>query len=134
MAHRAADRRLPHAGIGLSPVITSGIAQQALVAAVALHFTVALHAHEMTETTPTDVELAIHSDRFQLVAPYQPAGDQPQAIRKLVAGFENGLAKQVLLGLTPFSFPIKIDSMRENISSKKLENRIKKMQEQLNKK
>ena len=100
MAHRAADRRLPHAGIGLSPVITSGIAQQALVAAVALHFTVALHAHEMTETTPTDVELAIHSDRFQLVAPYQPAGDQPQAIEKLVAGFENGLAKQVLLGVT----------------------------------
>ena len=100
MAHRVADRRLPHAGIGLFPVITSGIAPQALVATVALHFTVALHAHEMTETTPTDVELAIHSDRFQLVAPYQPAGDQPQAIEKLVAGFENGLAKQVLLGVT----------------------------------
>ena len=54
----------------------------------------------MIETTPTDVELATHSDRFELVAPYQPAGDQPQAIEKLVAGFENGLAKQVLLGVT----------------------------------
>ncbi|MCC7095604.1 MAG: excinuclease ABC subunit UvrB [Thermomonas sp.] len=54
----------------------------------------------MTTPTPTDVELSTHSDRFELTAPYQPAGDQPQAIEKLVAGFENGLAKQVLLGVT----------------------------------
>ncbi len=37
---------------------------------------------------------------FQLVAPFAPAGDQPQAIEKLVAGFESGLAKQTLLGVT----------------------------------
>ncbi|MBS0200671.1 MAG: excinuclease ABC subunit UvrB [Proteobacteria bacterium] len=37
---------------------------------------------------------------FQLVSPYQPAGDQPQAIERLVAGFEAGLAKQTLLGVT----------------------------------
>ena len=40
------------------------------------------------------------SDRFELVSPYAPAGDQPQAIDKLVAGFDAGLAKQVLLGVT----------------------------------
>ncbi|WP_295945504.1 excinuclease ABC subunit UvrB [uncultured Xanthomonas sp.] len=40
------------------------------------------------------------SDRFQLVSPYSPAGDQPQAIEKLVAGFEAGLTKQTLLGVT----------------------------------
>ncbi|MCA0196586.1 MAG: excinuclease ABC subunit UvrB [Proteobacteria bacterium] len=40
------------------------------------------------------------SERFELVSPYAPAGDQPQAIGKLVAGFEAGLAKQVLLGVT----------------------------------
>ena len=40
------------------------------------------------------------SDRFELVAPYQPAGDQPDAIQRLIAGFENGLAKQTLLGVT----------------------------------
>ena len=40
------------------------------------------------------------TDRFQLVAPYQPAGDQPQAIRSLSAGFEAGLAAQTLLGVT----------------------------------
>ena len=40
------------------------------------------------------------SERFELVSPYAPAGDQPQAIDKLVAGFDAGLAKQVLLGVT----------------------------------
>ncbi|WP_454831806.1 excinuclease ABC subunit UvrB [Pseudoxanthomonas wuyuanensis] len=40
------------------------------------------------------------TDRFQLVSPYSPAGDQPQAIQKLVDNFEAGLAKQTLLGVT----------------------------------
>lgn len=34
--------------------------------------------------------------------------------------------------LTPFSFPLKVDSMRENLSSEKLEDRVRRMQEQLN--
>jgi excinuclease ABC subunit B len=51
-------------------------------------------------TEPSDLDLATASDRFELVSPYSPAGDQPQAIEKLVAGFENGVAKQVLLGVT----------------------------------
>lgn len=54
----------------------------------------------MSQTTPSDLDLATASDQFQLVSPYQPAGDQPQAIEKLVAGFDNGVAKQVLLGVT----------------------------------
>jgi ATP-dependent helicase Lhr and Lhr-like helicase len=33
--------------------------------------------------------------------------------------------------LTPFCFPIKVDSMRENLTSERLEDRIKKMQQQL---
>ena len=40
------------------------------------------------------------TDRFQLVSPYRPAGDQPLAIERLVAGFEAGLAAQTLLGVT----------------------------------
>ena len=40
------------------------------------------------------------ADRFQLVAPFQPAGDQPQAIARLIDGFEAGLAHQTLLGVT----------------------------------
>ncbi len=35
--------------------------------------------------------------------------------------------------LTPFCFPIKVDSMRENLTSEKLEDRVRRMQEQLNK-
>ncbi|HWU53526.1 MAG TPA: excinuclease ABC subunit UvrB [Tahibacter sp.] len=40
------------------------------------------------------------TDQFQLVAPYQPAGDQPGAIARLVDGFGAGLAHQTLLGVT----------------------------------
>jgi excinuclease ABC subunit B len=37
---------------------------------------------------------------FQLHAPYQPAGDQPEAIRQLVEGINNGEQYQTLLGVT----------------------------------
>lgn len=37
---------------------------------------------------------------FHLVSPYQPAGDQPQAIESLVSGMREGLGKQTLLGAT----------------------------------
>ena len=39
-------------------------------------------------------------DSFKLVSPYQPTGDQPEAIDELVAGLENGIDEQVLLGVT----------------------------------
>ncbi|MGN6151711.1 MAG: excinuclease ABC subunit UvrB [Lysobacteraceae bacterium] len=47
----------------------------------------------MNDRTPVDAD-------FQLVSPYAPAGDQPQAIAKLIDGFESGLARQTLLGVT----------------------------------
>jgi excinuclease ABC subunit B len=37
---------------------------------------------------------------FDLVAPFAPAGDQPQAIAKLIAGLLSGARHQVLLGVT----------------------------------
>ncbi|MBC7982507.1 MAG: excinuclease ABC subunit UvrB [Candidatus Obscuribacterales bacterium] len=37
---------------------------------------------------------------FELRAEYQPAGDQPQAIEKLVDGLQSGLSHQTLLGVT----------------------------------
>src|SRR5687767_11507514 len=40
------------------------------------------------------------SQRFRLHAEYRPAGDQPEAIAKLVAGLNDGLAHQTLLGVT----------------------------------
>ncbi len=39
-------------------------------------------------------------DRFQLVSPYAPTGDQPDAIAKLSAGVDAGLSEQTLLGVT----------------------------------
>ena len=38
--------------------------------------------------------------KFEVVAEYQPSGDQPQAIAALAEGIENGLKEQVLLGVT----------------------------------
>ena len=37
---------------------------------------------------------------FELVAPFKPTGDQPQAIERLVAGLRRGHKHQVLLGAT----------------------------------
>ena len=39
-------------------------------------------------------------DRLTLKSTFDPAGDQPQAIQGLVAGLNDGLARQTLLGVT----------------------------------
>ena len=37
---------------------------------------------------------------FQIVSPYKMAGDQPEAVAKLVEGINNGLTEQTLMGVT----------------------------------
>ena len=37
---------------------------------------------------------------FEVISPYEPSGDQPEAIDTLVQGLENGIDEQVLLGVT----------------------------------
>ena len=39
-------------------------------------------------------------ERFKLVSPFKPTGDQPEAIEKLSDGVKNGLPAQTLLGVT----------------------------------
>lgn len=39
-------------------------------------------------------------DKFKLVAPYKPMGDQPEAISQLVDGLDQGFKEQTLLGVT----------------------------------
>ncbi len=39
-------------------------------------------------------------DAFEVVSPFSPAGDQPEAIRKIADGFRNGKKHQCLLGVT----------------------------------
>ncbi len=54
-------------------------------------------------------------DRFQLVAGYAPAGDQPQAIEALTRGLEDGLARQVLLGVTGSGKTFTIANLVQNV-------------------
>lgn len=44
--------------------------------------------------------MSMKSDTFKLVAPYQPAGDQPKAIKSLSEGLRAGIGRQTLLGVT----------------------------------
>ncbi|MDL5362903.1 excinuclease ABC subunit UvrB [Halalkalicoccus sp. NIPERK01] len=37
---------------------------------------------------------------FRVEAPFEPAGDQPEAIEQLVSGYESGMDRQTLLGVT----------------------------------
>ncbi|HOG65433.1 MAG TPA: DEAD/DEAH box helicase family protein, partial [Spirochaetota bacterium] len=37
---------------------------------------------------------------FKLVAPYQPAGDQPRAIAELTEAIQDGVRRQTLVGVT----------------------------------
>ena len=39
-------------------------------------------------------------DKFELVSKFEPTGDQPEAIDRLVEGLEKGDKEQVLLGVT----------------------------------
>ena len=68
---------------------------------------------------------------------YQEVLDQQMEevrLRNMLQRIQNGNIVIKFPGqLTPFSFPLKVDSMRENLSSEKLEDRIKKMQSQLEK-
>ncbi len=53
---------------------------------------------------------------FELVAPYQPAGDQPQAITKLTDGLTAGAQHQVLLGVTGSGKTFTIANVIKNIN------------------
>ena len=53
--------------------------------------------------------------RFERVSDFQPAGDQPQAIDKLVQGFHDGMAGQTLLGVTGSGKTFTIASVIEQI-------------------
>ena len=45
-------------------------------------------------------EVRLATTPFRVVAPYEPSGDQPQAIDKLAHGVDEGLRYQTLLGVT----------------------------------
>ncbi|MCL1048972.1 excinuclease ABC subunit UvrB [Shewanella abyssi] len=53
---------------------------------------------------------------FQLESQYQPAGDQPTAIKQLVDGLESGVASQTLLGVTGSGKTFTIANVIEQMS------------------
>jgi excinuclease ABC subunit B len=55
------------------------------------------------------------SRAFELSSSYSPAGDQPRAIEALVEGLENGLAKQILLGVTGSGKTFTMANVIENV-------------------
>jgi excinuclease ABC subunit B len=58
---------------------------------------------KLTDALPAaaqPVTLAFAGSPFRLHEPYLPAGDQPEAIEKLIEGVNDGLAFQTLLGVT----------------------------------
>lgn len=57
---------------------------------------------------------------YNLVSPYQPSGDQPQAIEKLSVGINNGEKYQVLLGATGTGKTFSIANVIKNSNKKTL--------------
>ncbi|MES3518189.1 MAG: excinuclease ABC subunit UvrB [Natronomonas sp.] len=54
----------------------------------------------MSDTGPIEPDRPEVDRRFAVDAPFDPAGDQPEAIEKLTTGFREGAEKQTLLGVT----------------------------------
>ena len=54
--------------------------------------------------------------QFELQSKYQPTGDQPEAIKELTAGVQNGVPAQVLLGVTGSGKTFTIANVIKNIN------------------
>ncbi|PSP49053.1 excinuclease ABC subunit B [Halobacteriales archaeon QH_7_69_31] len=54
----------------------------------------------MSDTGPLQPDRPDLDRPLEVDAPFEPAGDQPEAIRSLVEGFDSGADKQTLLGVT----------------------------------
>jgi ATP-dependent Lhr-like helicase len=76
-------------------------------------------------------------DNLLLRQSYQEVFDQQMEEVRLRNMLERIQQSRIIITypdrLTPFSFPVKVDSMREDLSSEKLEDRVKRMQVQLEK-
>ena len=56
-------------------------------------------------------------NNYKLQAPYEPNGDQPEAIKKLVKGVNNGKQFQTLLGCLLYTSPSPRDGILSRMPS-----------------
>ncbi len=56
------------------------------------------------------------TERFKLVSPYEPKGDQPKAIAQILANIEKGVERQVLLGVTGSGKTFTVANVIENLN------------------
>ena len=56
-----------------------------------------LEGHVMEGKLP---QARLASQPFKVVSPYEPAGDQPKAIKQLAENIESGMRYETLLGVT----------------------------------
>jgi excinuclease ABC subunit B len=63
------------------------------------------------------VQLQINKSQkdFEIHSPFEPAGDQPNAIKQLTLGFESGLKAQTLLGVTGSGKTFTIANVIQNV-------------------
>ncbi|WP_435196241.1 excinuclease ABC subunit UvrB [Natronomonas sp. EA1] len=54
----------------------------------------------MSDSGPLQPDTPNEAKPFRVDAPFEPAGDQPEAIAQLAAGYREGMADQTLLGVT----------------------------------
>ncbi|HLW29281.1 MAG TPA: DEAD/DEAH box helicase family protein, partial [Brumimicrobium sp.] len=54
--------------------------------------------------------------KFKLVSPFEPMGDQPQAIKELTAGVENNTLNQTLLGVTGSGKTFTVANVIKNVN------------------
>ena len=58
------------------------------------------HLSTVSPEKPDKKVVTFPNSPFELVQPFEPSGDQPEAIEKLVEGIHDGLSFQTLLGVT----------------------------------
>jgi len=67
---------------------------------ISVYLSTLLWNKKLTIAYPVGIVIRYRMDKLKLVSEYKPEGDQPEAIRQLTVGLDQGLVHQVLLGVT----------------------------------
>ena len=96
----AAQVAIPAAGTAYDPAPPVGGADNQMIGNLPLHGATGAEIAGFVPHRPQRPQKSEGGKRFKLVSEYEPAGDQPTAIRDLVAATRANERDQVLLGVT----------------------------------